>query len=202
MKKNNWMLLLARQKKGDGGILSPKMVLLIPDLLFTVVVIVITYFFVLSIILTKTSVSDVESTILASYAHNSKEGFSLLDAKLDRVYPGVVDPARFTTVNLESLFAKENPAIVGRFVKNQTIIDHLRQQEAKLPGEPVRCIATEAGGPVNCAYTNQKKFERWAPYARVGGKGEGSVKPYAEVRYVDTAGGKGAVVETVFLAAS
>ncbi len=174
---------MLRNRKGFA--ISYKMIMWIPRFIFTVLVLSITFYVILSFIKTATNVSEAESNILTDAAYYSGVAFSYADPSTGRVYTGVIDPSNFNDAGLKKFFDYKKPLTVGRFVKKQNIIDYFLSPGGK-----------------DGTYTDKARYEFWQPIAQAAGKGEGGKTPYAEVRYVATADGKGAVVETVFIASN
>ena len=172
-----------RNKKGDST--PDEMIGYIHRSVFTVIVALTTFFIIRAFIVTNINVASVESSVLMNYPHIYKGGFSKFDSQLDRLYPGVIDSGRFTTGQLQFLKVQK-PSIIGRFVKNQTIIDYQLKKEATMTP----------------AYTDPERYALWQPLAQSKAKGEGGKTPYADLRYVTLADGKGAVIETVLLASN
>ncbi|MBI2175831.1 hypothetical protein HYU40_00590 [Candidatus Woesearchaeota archaeon] len=173
---------LLRNKKGDST--PDEMIGWIHRSVFTVIVALTTYFIIRAFIVTSIQVAPIEANVLMSYPHIHKDGFSKFDSTIGRLYPGVMDTSRFTTGQLK-LLKGEKPSIVGRFARNQTIIDyHLKKEE-----------------PVY-AYTDFDRYKLWQPLAQSKAKGEGGKTPYAELRYVTLADGRGAIIETVMIASN
>ena len=174
---------IADNKKGFA--VSYKMIMWIPRFFFTVIIIALTFYIISAFIITKTNVSEPESSILMDAAHYSPDGFSAFDKDIVRVYPGIVNNSRFTNAQLEQLFRQDKPAIVGRFTEKQTIIDYFISPKPDVQ-----------------AFTDKTRYLRWEPIALVNAKGEGSFAPYPEIRYVAIKDGNGGVMETVFIAAN
>ncbi len=170
-----------RNKKGDST--PDEMIAQIHRSVFTVIVILTTFFIIRAFIVNNINVALVESDVLTNYPHFYKGGFSKLDEQTGRLYPGVVDLVRFTA-ELKPLKV-EKPLIVGRFAKSQTIVDYQLKKEDPL-----------------YAYTDEERYVLWQPIAQVKGKGEGGKTPYAELRYVTLADGRGAIIETVMIASN
>lgn len=182
---------LARQmrmmRSRKGFTLSYKMLMWVPRFLFAIIVIGLNFYVIYSFIVTRTNIYDAESKILAAAPYYSEKGFSVFDAETGRVYPGVIDAARFG--NVKGLLGKDKPLIVGRFVRRQMVVDYRLNPQ---PDSPT-------------AYTDQERYERWQPIAQAGGEGEGGKTAYPDIRYaatLDPVTGKrkGSVVETVFIA--
>lgn len=171
-------------KKGDST--PDEMIGYIHRSVFTVVVALTAYFIIRAFIVTSIQVAPIEANLLMNYPHIHREGFSKFDSAIGRLYPGVVDANRFTTSQLKLLKA-EKPLIVGRFAKKQAIVDYQLKKE-----DP----------PYPPAYTDQGRYVLWQPLAQSRAKGEGGKTPYAELRYVTLADGKGAIIETVMIASN
>ncbi len=184
-------LNILRSKRGASGT-GEEEVYWIPKMIFTIAVAFLTFFIIKAFIATTVNVGGLESALLTNFPHFSKDGFSKFDDKAGRVYAGVVDELKFTTARMERIFKMEKPLIIGRFVLNQTAMDYMQNKQ------PVKVACAEPG----VACTDRERYRIWQPIAQLSGKGEGGKTPYSEVRYVATADGKGAVVETVFIASN
>ncbi len=174
------LALIAVNKKGFE--VSYKMIMWIPRLLFTVIVVSLTFFVISAFISGTTNVSDVESSILMNSAYYAKSGFSHIDARTERAYPAVIEASKFSSAQIQALFKREKPLLVGRFVKRQAVIDDTIKKE-----EPVT------------AYSDEERFKLWQPIAQSGARGEGGMDYFSERRYVAASDGKGAFVEATFI---
>ena len=169
-----------RSKKGFS--LSYKELMWIPRLLFTVIVIGLNFFIIAAFIATKTDVGSLESALLANLPLYSPDGFPPTDLATSRIFPGVIEPGSFSQTGIQSLFSQDHPFVVGRFARNSTIIQYERfHPDAQL------------------IYTDTDRYQRWQPLAQVQAKGQGSKKPYGDVRYVLSTDGSGIILQTVFI---
>jgi hypothetical protein len=171
--------------QGKKGLtVSYKMVMWIPRFLYTVFVIGVTFFVIFSFITTKTNVTTIESRILTSAVHFYPNGISAKETigNVNRLYPGQVDTASFSTITAESILMRDNPAVVGKF--NLTTLG----------------IERALGNFGNtAAYTDYKRYFEWLPIAQLEAKGEGAKSYTRDIRYVVTKDLKGKMMETVYL---
>jgi len=165
-----------------------EMIYWVPRLLFTLFVIVMSLYIIRTFITTSTNVSNVEANIVMNMPYFVPNGFSLNDAQIGRVFPGIVSLSSFNTPTvIENLLKRDNPNLVGMYVVNQTAIDLVLNPK---PNPPLSWTI----------FTDSQRYIEWQPIAQAQGKGEGSKTSIAEVRYVVLDNGKGALVKTIFLA--
>jgi hypothetical protein len=146
--------------------ISSNMVMWIPRLVYLILVFVVSFGLIFSYTTTKVGVGDVESHILLHRLQLSPDGISKVDDATGRVYTGVVDPAKLSSENLQTVLGIGENSVAMR-----------------IESYPF------ATGENTTAYLHENTYENWQPIAVIVGenrpvKGSGLKFPYRETRYV------------------
>ena len=99
-----------------GQTISFEMLMWIPRIVFLVLVILSTSGIIFAFIVTNVNVGDIESHILMHRLQYSPEGIVSYDLETGRVYPGVVDPGKLGSYDLQLSLDAGPRDLAARFV--------------------------------------------------------------------------------------
>ena len=161
-----------KSKKAE---ISGEVIYFIPRIIFLAAVLFAVVILVKSFILTTIDIRPVEAGILSNRLLLQKNGISYFDAKIQRVYPGIIDLQKFREI------ASSNPNILDTEAMSYDSNNIIS----------ARMTLKIEGQSDIVAYYNKDKFDKCEPRAITGIKGgSGSVSAFEKKLYVMAKDGK------------
>jgi len=130
--------------------------------LFLIIMMIVVIMIIKAFIITTVDIDGVQARIMQHRLLYSKSGISMYDAKIDRIYPGIIDSNRIDEVHLdEALFMDPNYIMAGKIT-----------------------LKYADGTIVKEAYFNKKWYERLNPLSLTGMQGTGGADSFEYETYV------------------